>query len=113
VYCVYCQEEFTWGEDAVEIRPGRVEVSSRSLGPAFIADEPDAELIHVGCIAHHFLPDEEGELREALRDEKIDGVGELFQEYLDKDVIPRIEEPEAPTQPAPRGGRNRFRTRRR
>ena len=111
--CVYCQEEFTWGEEAVQVRSGRLEISSRRMEPAFIPDEPDLDVIHRSCIAPYFCPNEEAEVRTGLRDEQIDGVGAMFQEFLDEGRVPRVEEPEAPAQPAPRGGRNRFHTRRR
>lgn len=108
--CDYCQEEFEAFEDALQVRLGRVEISSRSLGPAFIADEVEYDLVHRHCLAQHYCPDEE-EVREELRKENIDDVGAMFQRSFNnepEEEIPRVE-----VAPVPRGGRDRFRTRRR
>lgn len=108
--CDYCQEEFEAFEEVLQVRLGVVEISSRSLGPSFIPDEEDWSLVHKHCLAKHCCPDEE-EVRAELRKETVEKVGEMFQEsfnYEREEEIPRVE-----VAPTPRGGRNRFRTRRR
>lgn len=119
MHCTFCQEEFDLDDETVSARRGRIEVSSRRFEPVFIPDDEDSEdeLYHPYCLSAAFVPEEEQEVRQAIRDSVVSDVGAAFQEYLVNDyeeVDSIYEEDEDEPQPERqlRRGRSRFRVRR-
>lgn len=116
MYCAYCQEEFSWRDEAVQAKRGIIEVGSRSLGPAFVADEPDPELFHPRCLSSNFFPQEEEQMREEARSEEVLNTGAVFLESFEREteieLRKELAEEEELEVRRPKRTRDRFRTRR-